>query len=125
MKQYTQKHIITSFETAKKYTSGNLDVYATPAMIALMENTCIKAIDDLDENSTTVGIEISAKHLKASVVGEELTCKAELTNKNGKIYEFYVEVTNSQGNKIGTATHKRAAVDTVEFMKKISSINSL
>lgn len=119
MNTFTQTHQITPSETAEIYTSGILPVYATPAMIALMENTATKTITDLSEDFTTVGIEINAKHLKASLVGEELTCSAELVNQNGRIYEFQIEVTNTKGDKIGTATHKRAAVNKVEFMKKL------
>lgn len=116
---YKQNYIVKSNDTAQQFTSGSLAVYATPAMIALMENTSTKAINDLDENFTTVGIEINAKHLKASLVGEELTCTAELVGKNGRMYDFYIEVINAKGDKIGTATHKRAAVNAVEFMKKL------
>ncbi|MGC3977833.1 MAG: thioesterase family protein [Paludibacteraceae bacterium] len=119
MKTFTQTYIVLPTDTAEQYTSGILPVYATPAMIALMENTATKAIDDLDNDFTTVGIEINAKHLKASPVGETLTCRAELTVKTGKIYEFYIEVINSNGDKIGTATHKRAAVNKTDFMNKL------
>lgn len=116
---YSQTYTVKSADTADTLGSGLLSVYATPAMIALMENTAAKAITDLEENLTTVGIEINAKHLRASLVGEALTCNAELTSHSGKIYEFYIEVFNSSQEKIGTAAHKRAAVNKTEFMKRL------
>ncbi|VBB43731.1 Thioesterase superfamily [uncultured Paludibacter sp.] len=119
MKTFTQSYTVKSTDTAASFGSGLLSVFATPAMIALMENTATQTIDNLDDNFTTVGIEINARHLKASTIGETVICTAELINRDGKIYEFYIEVYNSRGDKIGTATHKRAAVNKIEFMKKL------
>ncbi len=100
--------------------SGFLDVFATPAMVALMENTASKVIDDLQEGFTTVGIEINVRHLKASRIGETVSCAATLVKQDGRIYEFDIEVTDSVGDIIGTATHKRAAVDIERFMKRVN-----
>ncbi|MFV0471528.1 MAG: thioesterase family protein [Paludibacteraceae bacterium] len=119
MKIFTQSYTVKNSDTANKLLSGSLPVYATPAMIALMENTSTKAINDLDGDFTTVGIEIDTKHLKASQVGEILNCKAEIIEKKGKIYEFYIEVTNSNNEMVGTATHKRATVNKIDFMKRL------
>ena len=116
---YSQTYTLNITDTADRFGSGLLPVYATPAMIALMENTATKAILDLTDNLTTVGIEINAQHLKASLVGENLTCNARLTSHTGKIYEFYIEVLNSNQEKIGTATHKRAAVNKTDFMERL------
>lgn len=119
MNFFSQKYIIKDSDTAVKMSSGSLEVYATPAMIALMENTATKAITDLSEEFTTVGIEVDAQHLKACSVGEEISCSAELVNVTGKIYEFYIEALNAKGEKIGTATHKRAIVNKEDFMKRV------
>ena len=88
MKIYSQQHLITESETAAVMGSGNLEVYATPAMIALMENTAVQAIDNIETGFTTVGIEINVRHLKASKPGETVICTAELIKQEGKLYEF-------------------------------------
>ena len=120
MKSYSQSLIVNKSQSASALGSGFLDVFATPAMVAFMENTASKVIDDLQQGFTTVGIEINVKHLKASKIGETVTCKATLTNQDKRIYEFEIEVTDSSGDTIGTATHKRAAVEIERFMRKVN-----
>lgn len=119
MKTLTQTLTVEKSHAASELGSGFLDVFATPAMIAFMENTAAKVIDDLDEGYTTVGIEINVKHLKASKIGEVVTCVAILTKQDGRIYEFEITVTDSTGDVIGTATHKRVAVEIERFMRKL------
>ncbi|MBP1665109.1 MAG: Thioesterase superfamily [Bacteroidetes bacterium] len=119
MKTYTQQHLITVSETAAAMGSGSLEVFATPAMIALMENTAIQTIDDLETGFTTVGIEINVQHLRASKPGETVTCTAELVKHEGKLYEFQIVVENTKGDKTGTATHKRVAVRIEKFMNSL------
>ena len=52
-------------DTASAYGSGLLDVLSTPAMIAFMEQTAMKAVEAcLNEGEGTVGTEISVKHTK-------------------------------------------------------------
>ena len=119
MKIYSQQHLITESETAAVMGSGNLEVYATPAMIALMENTAVQAIDNIETGCTTVGIEINVRHLKASKPGETVICTAELIKQEGKLYEFQIVVENANGDKTGTATHKRVAVRIDKFMNSL------
>ena len=119
MKIYSQQHLITESETAAVMGSGNLEVYATPAMIALMENTAVQAIDNIETGFTTVGIEINVQHLKASKPGETVICTAELIMQEGKFYEFQIVVENANGDKTGTATHKRVAVRIDKFMNSL------
>jgi len=119
MKIYSQQHLITESETAAVMGSGNLEVYATPAMIALMENTAVQAIDNIETGFTTVGIEINVRHLKASKPGETVICTAELVKQEGKLYEFNLVVVNANGDKTGTATHKRVAVRIDKFMNSL------
>jgi len=119
MRTYTQQHLITESETAPVLGSGSLEVYATPAMIALMENTAVKVIDDLETGFTTVGIEINVQHLRASKPGETVTCTAKLVKHEGKLYEFQIVVENAKGDKTGTATHKRVAVRIEKFLNSL------
>ena len=119
MKSKKQTLVVGKEHAASVLGSGVLNVFATPAMVAFMENTASKVIDDLEEGHTSVGIEINVKHLKASRVGEEVSCVAQLVRQEGRIYEFEISATDSSGAVIGTATHKRAAVEIERFMKKV------
>ena len=61
---------VSAGNTAAAMGSGDLDVFATPAMVALMENAAMKAVADaLPEGSTTVGAEMNVTHIKPSGLG--------------------------------------------------------
>ena len=64
---------VSAGNTAAAMGSGDLDVFATPAMVALMENAAMKAVADaLPEGSTTVGAEMNVTHIKPSGLGAEI-----------------------------------------------------
>ena len=70
---FTQEITVQHKDTAAVYGSGKLEVFATPAMVGLMENTAIKCLEGmLDDDSDTVGIEINTKHVKATAVGKKV-----------------------------------------------------
>ncbi len=119
MKSFTQTFLIEQKHTASALGSGTLDVFSTPAMVALMENTAMKIVDDLDKEFTTVGTGIQVKHLRASKTGESVTCTAILTKQAVPFYEFEIRVTNAEGEIIGTANHQRAAVEINRFLRKL------
>ena len=65
---YEQEKIVSKQDTAIAHGSGSLNVFATPAMIAFMENTCMKlASKYLDSEQTTVGISVNIQHIKATL----------------------------------------------------------
>lgn len=120
MKEITQSVTVGLEELADKVGSGSLPIYSTPSMIAFMENTAIKLLDFIPEGKTSLGVEINARHLRASKPGEELTCTARLVSEeDGRFYNFEIEVHNSQGDLIGKADHKRAVVDSAFIMAKL------
>ena len=105
-------------DTAKEVGSGDLLVYATPCMVALMEGAACEAIaQGLSENETTVGIELNIQHLAATPVGMEVRAEATVTAVEGKIITFEVEAFDEAGT-IGKGTHKRALVNTQRFLDK-------
>ena len=105
-------------DTALEVGSGSLLVYATPAMAAMMEAAACEAIaKGLNENETTVGIELNLKHLAATPVGMEVRAEAEVIAVEGKIISFTIEAFDEAG-KIGEATHKRALVNSQRFLDK-------
>lgn len=116
---YIQEITVEPKDTAAVYGSGKLEVFATPALIALMENTALKCIESrLENHQDTVGIEISAKHLKATAVGKKVSCQATLTEIDGRKLHFELEARDETGI-IGTAVHDRFIIDPVKFMSKL------
>lgn len=109
---------VTADNTAKAFCSGALEVFATPAMIALMEECCWKMVQpELDEGMGTVGISLNVEHLAASPVGMEITCEATLTAIDGRKLSFEVEAFDKSG-LIGKGSHDRFIVDNNKFQTK-------
>ena len=105
-------------DTALEVGSGNLLVYATPCMVALMEGAACEAIAAaLPEDKTSVGIELSISHLSATPVGLEVRAEAEVISVDKNIVSFTVTAYDESG-KIGEGTHKRAIVSTQKFLEK-------
>ncbi len=108
-------------DTALEVGSGSLLVYATPCMVALMEGAACEAIaEGLEENETTVGIELNIQHISATPVGMEVRAEAEVTAVEGKIITFALRAFDEAG-EIGKGTHKRALVNSQRFLDKTYS----
>ena len=101
---------VSAGNTAAVMGSGDLDVFATPAMVALMENAAMKAVADaLPEGSTTVGAEMNVTHIKPSGLGAEIVATAVLTGVEGRKLTFNVGARDAEG-MIGEGIHIRYAV---------------
>ena len=110
--------IVDTTNVAVVMGSGDLDVFATPAMIALMEQAACNAIaETLEEGISTVGAQISVEHLSATPVGMRVWAEATLTAHEGRSYDFTIEAFDEAG-LIGRATHKRVAVKSARFLEK-------
>ena len=117
--KFSTELTVGSSDTAISYSSGNLDVYATPAMIALMENASMNCVKQgLPDGFTTVGIEINVKHIRATPVGVKVRAEALLEKSEGKKLIFRVEAYDDMG-KIGEGIHIRYIVNSEDFIKKI------
>lgn len=113
--------IVAEKDSAKSLGSGGLDVFGTPAMIALMENVALDMIRPyLPEGNDSVGIKIDAKHLKASPIGASIKCTASVTAVDGRQVSYKIECFDGAGDKIGFASHDRFVVDTDRFMSKVN-----
>ena len=106
-------------DTAAVYGSGSLEVFATPAMIALMEKTCLESVNSkIGEGNTTVGIAVNIKHLKASPIGAVIRCDSKLIEVDRKRLVFEVQCFEDD-TLIGEGIHERFVVDSVKFMGKL------
>ena len=112
---------VTYENTAMRYGSGSAAVYATPAMVGLMEGTCLAAVDPhLPEGMATVGIRLDVRHLAATPVGLTVRATAELLEVSGKRLVFKMEAFDDK-EKIGEGSHERYIIDVKKFMEKAQS----
>ena len=112
---------VTSDLTAIAMGSGSVNVYATPALIALMEAAAVSAVEPhLTEGRTSVGIEVHIQHLSATPVGEQITAMAEITRIDGKRVIMEVRAWDER-ELIGQGTHVRYIINADEFMKRVSN----
>lgn len=117
----TVKETVTESNTAISVGSGSLAVYATPAMLALMEKAaCVAVAEILNEGETTVGTLLNVKHLAATPVGMEVSATAELVERDGRRLVFNVTASDESG-EIGKGTHERFVVLADKFTDKTYS----
>ena len=110
---HTQTYVTTLEMRAKQLVS---DVFSTPAMIGLMEYTCVLLVAPyLDENEQTVGIHVDVRHMAPTKIGQSVTVAAELLEVKDSKLRFALSAVNDQGVKIGEGTHRRALIDTKSF----------
>jgi fluoroacetyl-CoA thioesterase len=95
------------------------DVLSSPAMIGLMERTCVELLAPyLDDDEQTVGFHVDVKHFAPTKIGQSVTVTAELLElKDGKL-RFSVAASNDQGVKIGDGLHRRSLINVNRFAKK-------
>ena len=116
---YTSRLVVSTDHVAAVMGSGDLHVFATPAMVALMENAAMLAVaGHLPEGSTTVGAMMNTPHVKPSPVDETIQATAVLTGIEGRKLTFSIKAEDSKG-VIGEAEHVRFIVDRERFMSKL------
>ena len=116
---YTSTLVVSKDHVAAVMGSGDLHVFATPAMVALMENAAMLAVaEHLPEGSTTVGAMMNTSHVNPSPVDETIQATAVLTGIEGRKLTFSIKAEDSKG-VIGEAEHVRFIVDRERFMSKL------
>ena len=117
----TVKETVTENNTALSVGSGSLKVYATPAMLALMEKAACEAVASiLNDGETTVGTLLNVAHTAATPVGMEVSATAELIEHDGRKLVFNVTA-NDESGEIGKGTHERFIVFSERFTEKTYS----
>ena len=104
--------------SAKTLGSGRLDVFATPAMTALMEKTAWKSVAPfLDEGCGTVGTLLNITHDAPTPFGMNVWCESELVEIDGRRLVFEVAAYDEKG-KIGGGRHERFIIQNEKFQAK-------
>ncbi len=113
-----RKELVTENNTAIKFASGTAPVYATPAMIGLMENAAVVAVgSQLPDGFGTVGISMKVSHSSATPIGMTVTAKATLLEQDRKKLTFKVEAFDEAG-LVGEGVHERFIIETAPFLAK-------
>lgn len=116
---FTIEKTVEHRDSAAALGSGSVAVFATPAMILLMEDAARLAVQDaLPEGSTTVGTVVNIQHMAATPVGMRVTATARLIEINGRTLTFDVEA-HDEKRQIGKGSHQRAVIDIYRFMSKL------
>lgn len=110
---------IEESDTAAAYGSGLVPVFATPAMIALMENTAQESIRSyLPEGYTTVGSRVDVHHFRPTPMGHKVICDTTLVEIKETKLTFAVSASDEKG-MIGKGVHVRYLVNQESFLKQI------
>lgn len=110
---------VSNANSAKTLGSGDMDVFATPAMVALMENAAMLAVAEvLPEGEATVGTQMNTSHIKASPIGAMITASAELVEVDGRKLTFKVKAWDDKG-VIGEGVHTRFVVNRERFLSRL------
>ena len=118
-KKYTSTMIVEEKHLACNVGSGDLPVFATPMMMALLENAAMLCVaDELENGFSTVGGQISSSHIKPTGLGKTVTATAELISAEGRKLKFKVSASD-EGGLIGEGEHLRFIIDKEKFMSKV------
>lgn len=110
--------VVTPDNTAQAAGSGLVPVFATPWMVALMENAAVQAVQSaLAPGEGTVGTRLDVTHDAATPVGMRVWAEAEVTAVEGRKLTFAVSAFDEAG-KIGGGTHERFVIQTDKFLAR-------
>jgi predicted thioesterase len=110
---------VTDDDTATAFHSGDVDVLATPRVVALAEEASILAIDgSLEKGTTTVGYRVQFDHLAPVAPGGTVQAEATLESVEGKRLTFRVSVTDTHGGLVAAGRITRVSVERSRFLEK-------
>lgn len=116
-----QEEQVSAERTAPHIGSGELAVYATPAMAALIEQTCAQLVQPhLASGTSTVGVELHLRHLAPTPAGSHVRARAELVEVDGDRLTFGVQVWDHH-ELVGEAEHRRVVIEIERFLRRVAS----
>lgn len=113
--------MVDNTNTAEALKSGTLPVFATPSMIALIEETALLSVADyLKDGEATVGTKLDVSHVAATPIGMKVTCETELIEVDRRRLVFNAKVYDEAG-LVGEGTHERFVIDSEKFLAKANN----
>ena len=111
-----KQEVVTEAKTAIAYGSGSVAVYATPAMVGLMEGACLALVDPLLEaDQGSVGTALNIRHTAATPVGMTVRAEATLTAVEDRRLLFELHAFDEK-EEIGSGTHERFIINVPKFL---------
>ena len=119
-KEFKENYLVQENNTAKNMGSGDLDVLATPSLVAFMENAAKNYLNIfLTDELGSVGSNININHLAPTLIGKEITIQGKITEIiKEKIIIFSLEA-YEENKKIGDAIHTRVIINNEKFLSKL------
>lgn len=116
-----EQDIVNLSKSARSMGSGSLEIYSTPALVALMESASVNCIyGHIEQGKTTVGISINVKHTSPTALGMTVGAESELVEIDGRRLVFKVTAFDAAG-VVGTAVHERMIVDAEKILEKANN----
>lgn len=117
----TASMLVTEERLATHVGSGNVPVFASPMLIAVMEAASVDCLDNvLPEDHQSLGVHLDVAHLAPTPIGLTVTATATLKSIEGRKVTFDLSATDGI-DRIGTGVHTRIIVDTARFMARIAA----
>lgn len=125
MRTLRQHYVVFEDQTAVKMGSGDLEVLATPALVAMMEN-CSKNLisEELSNGQTSVGYKMDLRHLAPTAVGSKIEVASEIVYSDAKKISFAIRAFEGE-TLIGEAKHTRVIVEHSDFLKKVKQKHNM
>ena len=119
-KEFKKTYLVQENNTAISMGSGDLEVFATPSLVAFMENAAKEYLNTfLPEELGSVGSNININHIAPTLVGKEITVQGKITEIiKEKIIIFSLEA-YEQDKKIGDASHTRVIINNEKFLSNL------
>ena len=112
---------VTCELTALHIGSGDLQVYATPAMAALVEQTCMSMVTPLLPNGqTSVGTELHIRHLAPTPMGGMVRIRAEVVAAQNNLITFNARIWD-EVELVGEVDHQRVVIEVDRFMRRVDA----
>jgi predicted thioesterase len=110
--------VVSPDDVAIKYKSGDVNVLATPRLIALLEEAAVAAVEnELDPNETTVGMQVHVDHLAPTAPGGRVSAEATVESVKGRRITFTVSARDERG-LVAAGRVTRVLVDRDRFLEK-------
>ncbi len=116
----TAQDKVRDAQTALAMGSGSLEVFATPALVALVERAAVDALQShLSEGKTSVGTMMEIKHIAATPLSVAVRAEAVISGLRKRQVSFRVQAWDTF-EIIGEGTHERAIIDRARFMVRVA-----
>ena len=115
---YAVTHTVTPDDTAAAVGSGDLEVLATPRLLAWLEEASCGAVS-LDDANTSVSSRVELEHLAPSPVGAEVTATATVVDRDDRLIRFQVVAHDADGAVLATGEAQRVVVDRERFLSRL------